>query len=747
MKKELLVFLLIILFSHTESAQQRKDDILSWVDPFIGTGGHGHTFPGATTPFGMIQLSPDQNTKSGDWDWCSGYHYSSKTIMGFSHNHLSGTGWADLGDILVMPTVGKINMLPGSEEKPETGYRSTFSHERETASPGYYSVILDSYGIKAELTASPRVGFHKYTFPKSEESNVIIDPTNKIFGNIYHTLVSIEGNNTIKGYCYSNGWGGKRFAYFVMEFSKPFKSYGTYAEGKLKENEKIALAKDAKAYVRFSTQENESIEVKVSLSPVSTEGAQENFDAEARNVDFAKAKENAQNTWRDLISRFQVTGGTNDQRKIFYTGVYHTFIAPNLYMDTNGDYVAAQENMNTKWFTNYSTYSYWDGFRATHPLLTIMDQKHTKEFANSLISRYTDRKDHMPIWELCGYDNFCMLGYHSVSVIWDAISKGVPGIDEEKAFAAMKDASLADKMSSSDGGGGLNDYIKLGYTPSENGASVSATLEYAYDDWCIQQLAEKLGKKEEAEVYKKRSMSFFNTFNKENNHFWPKQKNGKFLPDFTLNDWKKLQPHWVSGNIWAYDFFVPHQIDEMIKLYGGKKGFEEKLDKTFTEELKMIGEQHVDISGFIGSLGFGDEPGHHVPYLYNYVGVPYKTQKTVKYIRDNMYAAKPDGIVNNEDCGQMSAWYIFSSLGFYPVTPGKPVYAIGAPQFPKVSLKLENGKTFTVTADKISDKNIYVQKMFLNGKEFKSWEINHSDIMNGGELKFVMGSKPVQYNQ
>lgn len=743
MKKIYLIFGFLVFNFQTTTAQKDNKDILSWVDPFIGTGGHGHTFPGATTPFGMVQLSPDQNTKSGDWDWCSGYHYSSKTIMGFSHNHLSGTGWADLGDILVMPTVGTLKMLPGTEENPETGYRSAFSHDRETASPGYYSVMLDSYGVKAELTASPRVGFHKYTFPKSNDANIIIDPTNKIFGNVYHTTVSIDSDRKISGYSYSTGWGGKRFAYFVMEFSKPFKTSGTYNNGTISEK-KFAIGKDAKAWVKFDTKDQESIEVKVSLSPVSIEGAQENFDAEAKNVDFAKAKTNAQDSWRNVLSRYEVTGGTKEQRTIFYTGVYHTNIAPNLYMDVNGDYVAAEQNMNTKWFTNYSTFSYWDGFRATHPLLTIMDQKHTKEFANTLISRYTDRKDHMPIWELCGYDNFCMLGYHSVSVIWDAISKGVPGIDEEKAFAAMKDASLTDKMSSSDGGGGLNDYIKLGYSPSETGASVSATLEYAYDDWCIAQLAERLGKKEAAEVYNKRSMNFLNTFNKDNKHFWPKQKNGQFLADFELNDWTKLQPHWVSGNIWAYDFFVPHKIDEMIKLYGGKKAFEDKLDKTFTQDLKMEGEQHVDISGFIGSLGFGDEPGHHVPYLYNFVDAPHKTQKMVKYIRDHMYSDKPDGIVNNEDCGQMSAWYIFSSLGFYPVTPGKPVYAIGAPQFPKVSLKLESGKIFTVIADKISDKNIYVQKITLNGKPFLGWELNHSDIMKGGELKFFMGSNPVK---
>jgi predicted alpha-1,2-mannosidase len=737
-KRSLLCIAVLLLFAVMCGNAQTRD-VARYVDPFIGTGGHGHTFPGATTPFGMIQLSPDCDTKNGAWDWCSGYHYSDSTMMGFSHNHLSGTGWADLGDILLMPTVGQIKMQPGSKQHPEEGYRSYFSHKNETAQPGYYQVFLKTYGVNAELTASQRVGFHKYTFPATNEANIIIDPVHKIFGSTFHTMVNVVDNRHIRGYCYSEGWGGKRFAYFVAEFSKPFASYGVYEQGKMIPNGNCAVAADAKAWVRFTTTKDEAVEVKVALSPVSFEGAEANFEAEADNVNFDQALTNARAEWAKVFAKFEVEGGTDVQKKLFYTSVYHSFIAPNLYMDVNGDYVAAEKNMNTKWFTNYSTYSYWDGFRTEHPLLTIVDQKHTREFVNSLISRYTDRKDHLPIWELCGYDNFCMLGYHGVSLIWDAISKGVDGIDPEKAFATMKDASLTDKMSGSNGGGGLHDYIRLGYVPCEQGASVSEALEYAYDDFCVAQLAEKLGKKDDAKEYTKRSLSFVNQFNPELKHFWPRYKNGQFMAPFELNDWKKLQPHWISGNIWAYDFFAPQAVDTLIALYGGKKAFEEKLDRTFTDTLKMVGEQHVDISGFVGSLGFGDEPGHEVPYLYNYADAPAKTQKMVAYLRNTMYAPLPDGVVNNEDCGQMSAWYIFSSLGFYPVCPGKPVYDLGTPLFPKVSLHLENGKTFTIIAHNVSDKNIYVRKMKLNGVELNGWQLKHSDIMQGGVLEFFMG--------
>lgn len=745
MKRIIVQLVLFILFAccfqvNAQTATN-QDDVLKYVNPMIGTGGHVHTFPGATVPFGMIQLSPDNDITG--WDWCSGYHYSDSSIMGFSHNHLSGTGWADLGDILLMPTTGKIQMEPGSKLNPDEGYRSRFSHAREHASPGYYKVFLDDYKINVELTASERIGFHRYTFPAGNQSNVIIDPVHKIFGQTYQTLVKIEGNR-VSGYCFSTGWGGKRYAYFVIEFSKPFEAYGTWLKGVNSEGSKYASGKDAKAWVRFNTSEKEQIEVKVSLSSVSLEGAQRNFAAEAEGYNFDKALVQAQLTWRNTLSKIEIKGGTTKQKTIFYTALYHNFIAPNLYMDTDGSYTAIGKKLKANGFSNYSTFSYWDTFRATHPLFTIIDQKHTAEFANTLISRYTDRKDHMPIWELCGWDNLCMLGYHSASVIWDAISKGVPGIDNKKAFAAMKDASLTSKNSSSDGAGGLNDYIHLGFVPCNSGASVSQTLEYAYDDFCIASLAHKLGYKEEEAVYLKRSMNFMNQYQASSGHFWPRYADGSFHESFELNSWENLQPHWVSGNIWAYDLFVPHQIDTLIALHGGKSGFEKHLDKLFSESIEMKGEQHVDISGFVGMYGHGDEPGHHIPYLFNYAGVPAKTQKWVDYLRRTMYSNTPDGMINNEDCGQMSAWYIFASLGFYPVCPGKPVYDIGTPLFPEASLHLENGNTFTIKANSVSDKNIYVQKLKLNGKLVTDYQLKHEDIMKGGVLEFIMGPSPAK---
>ena len=734
----LILSLGMMLFASAQKKQAALN-VLDCVDPMIGTGGHVHTFPGATVPFGMIQLSPDNDVTG--WDWCSGYNYSDSSIMGFSHTHLSGTGWADLGDILLMPTTGKIQMIAGSKANPDEGYRSRFSHKNEKASPGYYQVYLSDYKVNAELTASERIGFHRYTFPAGDASNVIIDPVHKIFGKTYQTLVKIEGRR-VSGYCYSTGWGGRRYTYFVMEFSKPFAAYGTWKQGENSAGSNYAAGADAKAWVQFITTENEQVEVKVAISSVSMEGAQRNFDACAAALSCDMALAEAKAVWQKTLSKFEITGGTPDQQKIFYTGVYHNFIAPNLYMDVDGSYTAAEKNLKAAGFSNYSTFSYWDTFRATHPLLSIVDQKHTADFANTLISRYTDRNDHMPIWELCGWDNLCMLGYHSASVIWDAIAKGVPGIDPVKAFAAMKDASLTSKNSSSDGAGGLNDYIKLGYVPCNSGASVSQTLEYAYDDFCIAELAKKLGYKQEEEIYRKRSQSFMNQYQASTRHFWPRHADGTFHEAFELNSWEKLQPHWVSGNIWAYDLFVPHHIDTLIALHGGKAGFEKHLDKLFSESIEMLGDQHVDISGFVGMYGHGDEPGHHIPYLFNYAGAPAKTQKWVDYLRKTMYSTAPDGMINNEDCGQMSAWYVMSALGFYPVCPGKPVYDLGSPLFPEAAIHLENGNTFKIVAHNVSDKNIYVQKVKLNGKPFTGLLLNHDDIMKGGVLEFFMGPKP-----
>jgi len=733
-KQHLPAIVLACILPVLLSAQDTKSPF-DYVDPFIGTGGHVHTYPGATLPFGAIQLSPDTDLKG--WDWCSGYHYSDSSMLGFSHTHLSGTGWSDLGDILVMATTGEVKMMPGDKAKPGSGYRSRFSHKDEKAEPGYYSVLLKDYGVKAELTCTERVGFHRYTFPENKESNIIIDPTNIIFGTAVETSVNI-GKNEITGYCYSTGWGGRRYVYFVAVFSKPFDKSGVYLTKQVKPRVTQAKGRDAKAFVQFTTSNGEQIEMKVALSAVSLEGARKNLAAEATGKNFDKVRAEAKVKWENKLNKIVVEGGTTDDKAIFYTGLYHCYLAPTLSMDVDGQYVAVGKKLQANGFTNYSTWSVWDTYRAAHPLFTFLEPEATTDFANSLISRYSDAKDHMPIWELCGFDNQCMIGYHTVSLIWDAISKGIPGIDNMKAFEAMRDAAVTEKSSSSDGSGGIKEYMKLGYVPCNIDKSVSKTLEYAYDDWCIAQLAGTLKLNDDEQLFNKRANSFQNLFNPEKKAFYPRYADGRWHEDLVMNDWASLQKHYISGNFWAYEYYLPHATNSLIELKGGKKEFERALDSLFSTELKMAGEQHVDISGFIGGYGHGDEPGHHIPYLYNFTDSPWKTQEIVDKVRSSFYHNAPDGMANNEDCGQMSAWYIFSALGFYPFCPGNPEYQIGTPLFEKATITMDNGKKFVVKASNVSDENIYVGKMTLNGKPLNKLTIGHHDIVKGGELQFEM---------
>lgn len=732
----LLLFLLAPLTLLAQSSKKPYD----YVNPFLGTAGHVHNFPGATLPFGAVQLSPDTDIKG--WDWCSGYHYSDSTLMGFSHTHLSGTGWADLGDILLMATTGELRMIPGDKAKPGTGYRSRFSHADEAATPGYYRVFLKDYGVKAELTCTERVGVHRYTFPKGNESNIIIDPTSKIFGKTIETSVNV-GTNEITGYCLSDGWGGRRYVYFVATFSKPFASAGVYVGAKM-ENQRQAKGADAKAWVRYTTNKDEAVEVKVAISAVSLEGARKNMQAEATGKSFDRVRAEAKAKWENKLNKIAVEGGSEDEKAIFYTSLYHCYLAPTLYMDVDGKYVAVGKTLQAKGFTNYSTWSHWDTHRAAHPLFTIIEQKATTDFANSLISRYTDAKDHMPIWELCGFDNMCMIGYHSASVIYDAVAKGIKGINLNNAFDAMKDASVTEKISSSDGSGGIHEYAKLGYVPCNIDKSVSKTLEYAYDDWCIAELAKKLGKKDDEATYRKRAASFENLFNPSKKAFFPKYADGRWHEDLVMNDWSSLQPHYISGNYWDYEFYLPHAVNRLVELKGGKKEFERSLDTLFNTELKMVGEQHVDISGFFGKYAHGDEPGHNIPYLYNYTDSPWKSQALISKILKEFYFNNPLSMLNNEDCGQMSAWYVLSALGFYPMCPGKPEYTIGTPLFRKATIKLENGKSFVIEAQNYSPKNIYVAGKSLNGKPLNGWTLQHADIMRGGVLCFSMSDKPAK---
>jgi len=736
------LLLLICVFSlQTACSLQEEPTVLDYVDPFIGTGGHGHTFPGAVAPFGMIQLSPDCGIKG--WDWASGYHYSDSSVMGFSHTHLSGSGWSDLGDILLMPTVGELQMEPGPKSDPDKGYRSRFSHENEKASPGYYQVFLDDYKVNVELTVSERVGVHRYTFPKGAESNIIIDPVHKIFGKTIETSIALEGNQ-VKGYCFSRGWGGKRYTYFVISFSRPFNDFGIYDGPEQLDEVSRATGENVKAYVQFQTGRDEEIEVQVAISQVSQEGAEKNLQTGKAARSFDKVLEGTRKLWVDELSKIEVNGGTREEKTIFYTGLYHNFLHPSLSTDVDGNYVAAGKSLKASGFVNYTTFSLWDTFRATHPLLTILQPAKSTDFINSLISRHRDADDHLPMWELCGHDNVCMTGSHSTSVIWDAISKGIPGINKQEAFDAMWDITQFAKANEVDKVDGNVEFFEKGYILHDNSKrprSVARTLELSYNHWCVQQLARQLGEDQKADTLQFKTDGFRYLWNENEKKFWPRLQDGSWIEGIELDDWATLHPHYVAGNIWAFKFGAFHKIDLMIDLMGGVDSFESALDELFTREIKMKGEQHVDISGFVGVYGHGDEPGHHIPYLYNYTRSPWKTQRVVSRIRKDFYHASPDGYVNNEDCGQMSAWYVFSALGFYPVCPGKATYDIGAPLFENATIHLENGKHFKVVAHQSSPENMYVQSVRLNGKLLNRWQIKHEEIISGGILEFDMGKQ------
>lgn len=743
MKKHSLLMLLVLagglLTTPCKSFAQSKQDPSQYVDPFIGTDGIVHTFPGATYPFGMIQLSPDGDTKG--WNWCSGYHTSDDNIMGFSHTHLSGTGWSDLGDILVMPTVGKLQFEPGDKKDPDSGYRSRISHapDQEQASVGYYSVVLQDYKIHAELTASPRVGFHRYTYPKTEAAHLIFDPTHKIFGKTTETYVKVLDNRTIEGYSKSTGWGGNRTTYFVAQLSKPFTKATTSLNG-LPQDGSEAQGKGAKIALTFSTEAQEEVTVKVALSFVDLEGAHRNFKAEAEGVDFDKALAQARKAWSDKLEKYDFESSDRAQLRMLYTGLYHAMIQPNLCQDVDGRYWALERIQPASDFVNYSTFSLWDTFRAVHPLFTITEHKLTADVARSLVSRY-ESGGQIPLWELCGYDNTCMISYPAVSVISDAILKNIPGINAEKALKAMIAVSNYDYVSSSDGLSGVAEYNRLGYVPAPLHASVSKTAENSYYDWCIAQVGRKLGKKAIADTYTKRSLRFMNHFDAASGLLLPKDSLGNMIA-VDLHDWESLRPHYISGNIWAYSYFYPHAVDQVIKAMGGADRYVAKMDSLLQTPLDMRGEQHVDISGFFGSYGHGDEPGHQFLYLYNKAGATWKIADQVHRVVEGAYNDTRNSMANNDDCGQMSCWQVFSALGFYPVCPGDGQYTIGAPMLPKATIRTDRGTTFTMIAHGYSPQNRYIRSARLNGKPLKRGYITYDEIMSGATLEFEMSATP-----
>lgn len=738
-KSRVLKFVYILLFGLLMfSCNQVQKNNLHLVDPMIGTDGTGHTFPGATTPFGMVQLSPSNDYKG--WKWCSGYHYSDSILKGFAHTHISGAGLSGLGDILFMPTAGDIKLNPGTDKDPDSGYRSRFSHKNESSYPGYYQVFLDDYQINVELTTTERVGFHRYTF-NSDGGNIIIDPTHNLAERIKETEIEILSDNEIEGYKYCEGEAGTRKVYFYAQFSKPFKSSGIAINDSLIEQQTKIVHANTKAYASFDIKAGESIEVKVALSFVSFEGAKANFKAEAAERNFNQALAYAENLWKEKLDKFNVESINKEDDRTFATAVYHSFISPNLISDVNGDYIIEGATYNsTK--PEYSTFSTWDTYRALHPLFTIVEHEATANFVNSLVKRHSEQKVGLPVWELLGYDNRCMIGYNTVSPLVDAVLKGVEGIDANEVFEAVYAASNAlDKHSPNYDVNGMEQYLAFSFVPAEVNCSVSKTVEQNYYDWCIAKLAKKIDKKQLAIEYKNRSVGYRDLFNSNESYLWPKYQNGKWREMDNLT-WTDYIRNYISGNIWGYTTYVPHDMETLIELVGGDEKFVQWLDKIFTDTSQIGGETHCDISGFVGKYGHGDEPSHHMPYLYSYTSQPWKTQKYVRQVMDDFYNDTPNGLINNEDLGQMSAWYIFSALGFYPVNPCSSTYIIGSPKVKNATLELENGHEFTVKTKNNAEKNIYIQGLTLNGKDLGRNYITHNEIMQGGELIFSMGNSP-----
>lgn len=706
------------------SAQQTPAD---YVNTFIGTGGHGHTYPGATLPFGMVQLSPD--TRLEGWDGCGGYHYSDEYIYGFSHTHLNGTGVPDLCDILLMPTTGECRWNNGYDNQP--GYRSKFSHGNESSSPGYYKVLLDDYAVTAELTATTRVGMHRYTFPASAEANILLDLFHR--DEVLESSLRIISDTEIEGLRRSRSWAENQYVYFVAQFSKPFESYEVAVDNISRKNIKaIDNKKNIKACFKFQTAAGDKILVKVGISAVSAEGARKNLQKELPGWDFDKVRQEAKSTWNRELSRIEVEGGSEAQKTVFYTALYHTMVQPNTFTDVDGSYRGMDNKIHkADGFTMYTVFSLWDTYRACHPLMTIIDRARTLDYIKTFLAQY-EQGGLLPVWELHGNETNCMIGYHSIPVITDAYAKGIKGFDTEKALEAMKKSATRDNA-------GLRAVDQLGFIPSDREAeSVSKTLEYAYDDWCIAQFAKAAGKDDDFRYYIERGQNYKNLFDPSTGHMRARINGGWFSP-FEPTE---VNYNYTEANSWQYSFSATQDINGLMELHGGKENFASKLDALFTASSKTTGRDQSDITGLIGQYAHGNEPSHHIAYLYPFAGKPWKTQELVRQILNDFYHDRPDGLIGNEDCGQMSAWAVLSAMGFYPVNPGSDFYVIGSPWFDKVSIHLENGKTFTIQANGSVGQNAYIQSAQLNGKKYNASFLKHSDIAKGGNLLFQMGSSP-----
>ena len=704
MKKTSLLIIVVLLLAACSPKQENEP--AKYVDTFIGTGGHGHTYPGATAPFGMVQLSPD--TRMDDWDGCSGYHISDNHILGFSHTHLSGTGCNDYGDFRFMP-------ITGEKHYKSDEYRSAFRHETEMAKPGSYSVVLDDYNIKVELAAGVRAAMHRYTFPADKNATVILDLKESTLSaeKIYEAWARVETENAISGFRRSGYWARDQYLYFYAEFSKPIK----FAE---QDEEGLVYAYDFE-------NDGTPLLVRIGISAVDVEGAKKNLEAEITDFDLDALAAKTYKTWNDELSRIEVKSNNEKDKRTFYTALYHSFIVPNLYSDVDGRYRGHDLKIHQCDRPRYTVFSQWDTFRTENPLLDMIQTERAVDIINTFIDNY-ETGGLLPTWELAANETHCMIGYHSIPVIADAYINGITGFDAEKALNAMVARANENLW-------GLDFYRQYGYIPADMaGESVSTTLENAYDDWCIARMAEKMGKKDIADEFYKRAQYYKNLYDPETK-FFRGRRNGGFVTPF---DPRQVNFMLTEANTWQYNFFVPQDVNTHIEMMGGNEEYENMLSKLFNTSSDLTGREQVDITGLIGQYAHGNEPSHHMAYLFNFVGKPVKTQKIVNQIMNELYTDQPDGLCGNEDCGQMSAWYVMSAMGFFPVTPASGYFVIGVPHFEQMTLNFENGNKLTIIAKNLSHENKYIESVKLNGKPLTRSYLYYDEVVNGGKLEFTM---------
>ena len=760
MKKIILLAAVIILPMLSVQADQVSDKV-SYVNPMIGTEGMGHTFPGACAPFGIVQLSPDTDTiphnidgvyQGKVYEYCAGYQHTDNTIVGFSHTHLSGTGHSDLGDLLIMPQTGVLQLNPGTKDDPDSGYRQRFSHDTEQASPGYYTVTLNDTGIKAELTATQRVGVHKYTYPKGSDQRIILDLLHGLYnydGKVLWSTLRVENDTLLTGMRLTDGWARTNYTFFAISFSKPISSYG-YQDRKPEKyvgfwrkfdryhNFPDMAGRSMVAYFNFDKDQSHELVVKVALSAVSTEGAKKNLQAEAAGKSFEAICQETREAWNRELSVIDCNG-TNDQKAMLYTSLYHTMINPSIYMDVDRQYRGVDGNIHTADdFDNYTVFSVWDTYRAEHPLLGLLKPSRNTNMVKSMIHHQQQQTLGMlPVWSLMGNEGWCMTGYHSVTVLADAIVKGAD-IDKEEALNAMVQTATNPYFPS------VTDYMRLGYAPFDtDNTAASNTLEYSFDDWTIYAAAKATGNEQIAATFMKRALNYRNTYDPSIGFASPRYLNGEFKKD--LDPYQTYGEGFIEGNSWNFSFHVPHDVDGLIQIMGGEQAFLDKLNRLFVMDLPekyYADNEDITAECLVGGYVHGNEPSHHVPYLYAWTATPWKTQEWLRTILNKMYRNHIRGLGGNDDCGQMSAWYIFSSMGFYPVAPGTDQYVLGAPYLPYMKVTLENGHTVEIKAPKVSDKNRYVQRVRINGQPYSKLYITHSQLTEGCTIEFDMGPKP-----